>query len=215
VRCVNATEPVEALSVTPFADRAMDRGLAAVLVALVRHARPEFESETGAQRVPDHKADKDIQKLIEVVATRAGFVTGDPAVAQRARQQAVSLLDLWAHRRKELDNVGLTYRKQSDTAVPLLVSSPTKTDEFSVGWSLREIEPEINLIISVPAPEIVDSPGWAYGPPKDNVTTPKATEADQGDDEDEDVLVAAKDGVDELGLVAAAAGPMPAGEAAL
>jgi len=163
--------------------------------------------------VPDHKADKDIQKLIEVVATRAGFVTGDPATAQRARQQAVSLLDLWAHRRKELDNVGLTYRKQSDTAVPLLVSSPTKTDEFSVGWSLREIEPEINLIINVPAPEIVDSPGWAYGPPKDNVTTPKATEADRGDDED--VMLAAKDGLDELGLVAAAAGPMPEGEAAL
>jgi hypothetical protein len=167
--------------------------------------------------VPDHKTDKDIQNLIEVVATRAGFVTGDPAVAQRARQQAASLLDLWAHRRKQLENVGLTYRKQSDNAVPLLVSSPTKTDEFSVGWSLREVEPEINLIINVPAPEIADSPSWAYGPPKDNVKTPQAPEADQGEDEDEDddVLLAAKDGMDELGLVAAAGGPMPEGEAAL
>jgi len=208
---------VEALSVTPFADRAMDRGLAAVLVALVRHARPQFEPEMGAQKVPDHKTDKDIQNLIEVVATRAGFVTGDPAVAQRARQQAASLLDLWAHRRKQLENVGLTYRKQSDNAVPLLVSSPTKTDEFSVGWSLREVEPEINLIIDVPAPEIADSPSWAYGPPKDNITKPKEPETDQGEDEDEDddVLLAAKDGMDELGLIAAASAPMPEGEAAL
>jgi hypothetical protein len=195
----------------------MDRGLAAVLVALVRHARPEFEPETGAQKVPDHTADKDVQALIEVIATRAGFVTGDPAVAQRARQQAASLLDLWAHRRKGLDNAGLSYRRQSDTAVPLLVSSPTKTDEFSVGWSLREVEPEINLIINVPAPEIADSPGWTYGPPRDNVIAREATDGDRDDedDQDDDVLLAAKGGVDELGLVTAAAGSTPEGEAAL
>lgn len=209
---------VEALSVTPFADRAMDRGLAAVLVALIRHARPEFEPETGAQKVPDHKTDKDVQDLIEVVATRAGFVTGDPAVAQRARQQAAALLDLWAHRRKSLDNVGLTYRKQSDTAVPLLVSSPTNTDEFSVGWSLREVEPEINLIIDIPAPEIADSPAWTYGPPKDKVTEPHPPEAERDDeaDESDDVLLATKGGVDELGLVADVGdASTPEGEAAL
>lgn len=208
---------VEALSVTPFADRAMDRGLAAVLVALIRHARPEFEPETGAHKVPDHKTDKDVQDLIEVVATRAGFVTGDPAVAQRARQQAASLLDLWAHRRKSLDNVGLTYRKQSDNAVPLLVSSPTKTDEFSVGWSLREVEPEINLIIDVPAPEIADSPGWTYGPPRDKLAEPDATdsESDDQDEEADELLLATKGGLDELGLVVAGAEAMPEGEAAL
>ena len=211
---------VEALSVTPFADRAMDRGLAAVLVALVRHSRPEFEPETGAHKVPDHKAEKDVQDLIEVLAKRAGFVTGDPAVAQRARQQAASLLDSWVTKRKQLENVGLTYRKQSDTAVPLLVSSPTKTDDiFSVGWSLREVEPEINLIINVPAPEIADSPAWAYGPPKDNVAKP--TEADAETDEDDDqaeddaALLAVKGGLDELGLVTVAAGSLPEGEAAL
>ena len=207
---------VEALSVTPFADRAMDRGLAAVLVALVRHCRPEFEPENGAHRVPDHKADKDVQALIEVVATRAAFVTGDPAVAQRARQQAASLLDLWAHRRKSLDNVGLTYRKQSDTSVPLLVSSPTKVDEFSVGWSLREVEPEINLIINVPTPEIADSPDWSYGPPNDKVIAPKPGDPDQDEDDDEDdVLLTAKGGLDEVGLVTADAGAAPVGEAAL
>ena len=209
---------VEALSVTPFADRAMDRGLAAVLVALVRHCRPEFEPEIGAQKVPDHKSDKDVQALIEVVATRAAFVTGDPAVAQRARQQAASLLDLWAHRRKSLENVGLTYRKRSDTAVPLLVSSPTKVDEFSVGWSLREVEPEINLIINVPAPEIADSPGWFYGPPRDHVTRAKADEPDLDDDDDDetdDILLTAKGGMDEVGLVTAGAGTAPVGDAAL
>lgn len=194
----------------------MDRGLAAVLVALVRHARPEFEPEGGADKVPDHMADKDVQDLIEVVATRAGFVTGDPSVAQRAREQADALLDLWAHRRKELEHVRLTYRKQSDTAVPLLISSPTKSDEFSVGWSLREIEPEINLIINVPAPEIANSPAWAYGPPKTTETRPAEAEPDDDDsDDDDDTPLASKDGVDELGLVAAAAGPLPEGEAAL
>jgi hypothetical protein len=208
---------VEALSVTPFADRAMDRGLAAALVALVRHARPEFEPETGAHKVPDHKAEKDVLALIEVLADRAGFVTGDPAVAQRARQQAASLLDAWATRRKQLENAGLTYRKQSDTAVPLLVSSPTRTNDlFSVGWSLREVEPEINLIVNVPAPEIAESPAWAYGPPKDNVAEPAEAEPDDDEDEAEDeASLAGKDGLDELGLVAVPAGSLPEGEAAL
>lgn len=211
---------VEALSVTPFADRALDRGLAAVLVALVRHARPEFEPETGAHKVPDHKAEKDIQGLIEVLANRAGFVTGDPAVAQRARQQAASLLDSWATKRKQLESVGLTYRKQNDTSVPLLVSSPTRTDDiFSVGWSLREVEPEINLIIDVPAPEIAESPAWSYGPPTDNLAKPTGDEADTEEDdeeaEDEAALLAVKGGVDELGLVTLAAGSLPEGEAAL
>ena len=210
---------VEALSVTPFADRALDRGLAAVLVALVRHARPEFESESGAHKVPDHKAEPDIQALIKVLAQRAGFVTGDPAVAQRARQQAASLLDSWANKRKQLENVGLTYRKQSDTTVPLLVSSPTRTDDiFSVGWSLREVEPEINLIINVPAPEIAESPAWAYGPPKDNVAKPAEAEAESEDDdeaEDDAAVLAVRGGVDELGLVTVAAGSLPEGEAAL
>jgi hypothetical protein len=146
-------------------------------------------------------------------------VTGDPAVAQRARQQAASLLDAWATRRKQLENVGLTYRKQSDTAVPLLVSSPTRTDDlFSVGWSLREVEPEINLVINVPAPEIAESPAWAYGPPKDNGAKPAEAEPDDDDEdeaEDAAALLAGKDGLDELGLVAVPAGSLPEGEAAL
>ncbi|MDQ0284119.1 DISARM system helicase DrmA [Rhodococcoides fascians] len=206
---------VEALSVTPFADRAMDRGLAAVLVALVRHARPEFEPENGAQQVPDHKTDKDIQDLVEVIATRAGFVTGNPAVAQRARQQAASLLDLWAHRRRELDNVGLTYRKQSDKTVPLLISSATKSDEFSVGWSLREVEPEINLVINIPTPEIADSPPWSYGPPTGTTAGAADSDADSDDDDSDDEPLPTRDGLDEMGPIVGDSGPLPGGEAAL
>jgi hypothetical protein len=207
---------VEALSVTPFADRAMDRGLAAVLVALVRHARPEFEPEAGAHRVPDARNDQDIVDLVEVLATRAGYVTGDPAVAQRARQHAGSLLDLWVHRRKSLDNAGLTYRKRSDSTVPLLEASPTKTEEFSVGWSLREVEPEINLVIDVPAPEIADTPAWTYGPPKQDGVSARPDEPDpDDDDEDDDVLLSGKGGLDELGLLTVSLGPAPVGGAAL
>ncbi len=206
---------VEALSVTPFADRAMDRGLAAVLVALLRHARPEFEPEGGAHKVPDARHDTDVASLVEVLATRAGYVTGDPAVAQRARQHAESLLDLWATRRKSLDNAALTYRKRSDSTVPLLQASPTRSEEFSVGWSLREVEPEINLVINVPAPEVAESPPWTYGPPKQDVApVPEDVDPDE-DDEDDDVLLASKGGLDELGPLSNDLGPAPVGEAAV
>ncbi len=209
---------VEALSVTPFADRALDRGLAAILVALVRHLRPEFESEGGAHLVPDNRAAEDIAHAVEVVARRAEYVTGDPAVGVRVRQQSNALLDEWVHRRKLLEAGGLTYRKQGDTQHPLLVSSPTKWDEFSVGWSLREVEPEINLIVDVPAPEIADSPGWSYGPPQDKADKPATEESrDVDDDEDDDVLRSAKGGLDEIGQVASQAlvAAAPVGEPAL
>jgi hypothetical protein len=210
---------VEALSVTPFADRALDRGLAAVLVALIRHTRPEFEHEGGAHAVPDHLTAPDVKEAVEVIAARAEFVTAEPAAGTRVREQAARLLDLWAKRRKALETGGLTYTKAGDTAHPLLESSPTRWDEFSVGWSLREVEPEINLLLRIEAPELAERPDWTYGPPKNLAPIPPDSSAEddeaEGDDEPEEELPPAKDGgFDETGTVNLAdspAGP-PQGE---
>jgi len=210
-----AYDKVEALSSTPFADRALDRGLAAVLVALMRHARPEFEPEGGAHLVPDHRNDADLVAAIEVLATRAEYVTGDPAIGKRVRQHANALMDKWAHARKEIQQGGLTYRKAGDNAIPLLVSSPTKQEPFSVGWSLREVEPEINLVIDTHAPEIAISPDWSYGPPLDNRPrpVPDVVDPDDEDDDEEDLLVP-KGGLDELGAVLVDDAPVAAPEGA-
>jgi len=197
---------VEALSVTPFANRALDRGLAAVLVALVRHARPEFEHEGGAHAVPDHLTDPDVQAAVETIARRAEFVDADPAAGTRVREHAAQLLDLWAKRRKSLVTGGLTYTRSGDTAHPLLESSPTHWEDFSVGWSLREVEPEVNLLLRIEAPELAERPDWTYGAPKGHPPLDPNAQADDAteggaDDTEEDLLPAKGGGFDEAGPV--------------
>src|SRR5262249_42130240 len=64
---------VEALSVTPFSSRALDRGLTALFVSLVRHAGlPGWNPNGGAQSVDVKSAV--IDELVHAVAARAGDV---------------------------------------------------------------------------------------------------------------------------------------------
>ncbi len=189
---------VEALSVTPFAQRALDRGLAAVLVALIRHSRPDFEPETGAQKVPDHVSSPEVTAAIEDVAQRAGHVVGDTAAVERVRNQAEHLLDTWVKRRKQLETGGLTYTKTSDTGHSLLFSSPTGWEEFSVAWSLREIEPEVNLLMKMEARELAERPDWIYTVPTD--VDQVANEPHEEDDLP-DPRQSIRGGLDELGPV--------------
>jgi hypothetical protein len=116
------------------------------------------------------------------------------------------LLDLWARSRKGLVTGGLTYTKSGDTAHPLLESSPTHWEDFSVGWSLREVEPEVNLLLRIEAPELAERPDWTYGAPKGrqpvdpNAQVDEATEGN-ADDTEEDLLPTKGGGFDEAGPV--------------
>ena len=92
---------VEPLSVTPFADRALDRGLVAVLVAGVRHAREQWESETGAHDVP--VSDPDIRDVVDWIASRAGDVVGDAEYAGPVQDKCRELMDEWDRRRRGIE----------------------------------------------------------------------------------------------------------------
>jgi hypothetical protein len=187
---------VEPLSVTPFADRALDRGLAAVLVAALRHARDDWESEPGAQSVPVSNADVDA--AIEWISERAGDVLGDADKVGEVEAVCRALLDDWDRRRNGLEVGGLSYTSDRNGLDPLLDSGVGRWGTWSAGWSLREVEPETNLLISLDAPEVADRPGWAFG----DGSGPGV------DDEDEDDAEPA----DEAGLLAAEPIPAAAGE---
>jgi hypothetical protein len=150
---------VEATSVTPFAPRAVDRGLAAITVALARHGHPELTAASRAVAVGD-------------VRTKLGFVSD--AVAGRAaahdpdresdaiektrfdvRTGVEGLLDDWATIAHDQASHGAGLQYQSEVAgAPPLLFEPLDPElkkqsrvaqRFKAQRSLRDVEPSVNL----------------------------------------------------------------------
>lgn len=111
---------VEALSVTPFADRAVDRGLTGVLAALVRNLKPDYNANRGAQWV-DRRGEV-VSHAVRSLELRAKDVTDNRHVANEVRARLDTRLDYWEQKRKAPGAV-LGYRaarRQGDVA-PLLL----------------------------------------------------------------------------------------------
>lgn len=173
---------VEALSVTPFSVTSLERGLDGVLVSAARvedAARTDgLSPEQSAGRID---AERDtvvalIDKLIQRVARAA-----DEDSADRARQQLLNRLDQWSKRRAYLKGQAksLVYERSSGEAHHgPLINSPenahamaTSKDAppFVVANSMREVQPEINLLVSPIEENLVytappGSPAWTFDP---------------------------------------------------
>jgi hypothetical protein len=142
---------VEALSVTPFAIRALDRGLTAVFVALLRQhlgSVADWNPNSGAQAVvtTGHPV---VSEAIDRLATRAENVSGKPGMAAFVRAQLQHRLDEWNREQLKAAGGGATLGYQDKATVAGLLSTPTVGDWplWAVPNSLREVEPTINLII--------------------------------------------------------------------
>jgi hypothetical protein len=139
---------VEVLSVTPFAPRALDRGLAALLVSYVRLLGSEFNENSQAGMITgDHPY---ILTALEDLAARAVTITGDPRVGMAVRQELEQLKAYWldqiAHR---TGGATLGYKTRRDGRTIGLLRSPGGSDwtPFTCLNSLRDVEPAINLIL--------------------------------------------------------------------
>jgi superfamily II DNA/RNA helicase len=130
---------VEATSATPFASRARDRALHAVLVALVRHLIPEM-LEAPAW------SDKSIaraRQLIDLVVARAGRIDADEG---GVRDELHRRLDSWIRRAPEI-----YWKKKGSRAAPLMQSAEEAAARRATGrvvgqaWptpnSMRGVEP--------------------------------------------------------------------------
>ncbi|MCA9525193.1 MAG: helicase, partial [Myxococcales bacterium] len=89
---------VEANSLTPFSAPALDRGLAGVLVALVRLSDPGFTAPRGVEQLPARRAQVD--DLLQVLVQRAVNVSNLDQAAIEALEASVALrartlLDTW------------------------------------------------------------------------------------------------------------------------
>jgi hypothetical protein len=157
---------VEALSVTPFSPTSLERGIDGVLVSAARvlqAARDDgLSPERSAWRVRDEE--KSIHALIDRLHARILAAAQQEKVADQARSRLVNRLDQWNSRARYAEKASqtLVYERTGDSKAFLpLVSSPenakahhdlTERAPFVIANSMREVQPEINLLVS-PLPE--------------------------------------------------------------
>lgn len=146
---------VEATSVTPFSPRALDRGLAAVTVAL---ARLGYESMTAPERAVQITHYREhLNFVVDTLAERAqkhDRSLDDQAaneLRQKLRGRVLDLLDSWEHIAN--DKGMLQYQQEIGTSPPLLFDpldpdlekQPKIARKFKAQRSLRDVEPTVNL----------------------------------------------------------------------
>lgn len=137
---------VEALSVTPFSPRALDRGLAGVLVALIRLRDERLNGNEQAGNLQD--TDPAMNDVIDRLVARAENALHDPSVGAMVRQMVMERRDHWLARVRSQKEFRLGYRDDSKGTVGLLKQAGVSGWElFTCLNSLRDVEGTADLIL--------------------------------------------------------------------
>lgn len=158
---------VEAQSVTPFAPRALDRGLTGAMVGWLRLAREEYNPNLGAERL-DSASKPEVGEVKQVVAGRAWRVTSSKDAQQLAEDMVGERCDEWANEatrggRRLGYEAGRTRKKgQGDIAALLRKPGLQTWDRFTVPLSLREVEPGVRLVMN--SDNLPEGPPWKPRP---------------------------------------------------
>lgn len=150
---------VEAQSVTPFAPRAMDRGLTGSMVSMMRLGHDEFNPNLGAEKL-DSVSKPEAVAVKGQIVDRAWKVTGLAARKMTAEQMIGQRIDDWvAQAVKGGRDLGYDRERKAGTVAPLLKRPGVHTwDRFTVPMSMREVEPGVRLIMD--ATTLSSPPNW-------------------------------------------------------
>jgi hypothetical protein len=139
---------VEALSVTPFAQGALSRGLTAILVSCIRHPGTEFNSNKQASRI--ERNHPYVQQAVKAIVERAKLVgNSDDAFIQLLQTELNERLDQWlAEAQRNVGGRILGYDDERDGVTVGLLRRPglDPWDDFTCLNSLRDVEPTVGLI---------------------------------------------------------------------
>ncbi|OBQ53931.1 helicase [Streptomyces sp. H-KF8] len=158
---------VEALSVTPYTRRALDRGVAATYIAALRQAAYDTSRNLDAQTVDlDGPLAQEVERRFLERAERVGGERPRGYLQERIEQ----LKDEWRRKRDESTSA-LGYRKEKHrtTVVNGLLrrADGSRWTELTVGMSMRETENEINLLLPGGGAFLEEAsgsgPGWNFG----------------------------------------------------
>ena len=139
---------VEALSVTPFAPRAVDRGLTALLVSLIRLSTPRYAPNEAARVL--RRDDPLVRRVVDLIARRAELVEESTARGDEVRKQLERRLDDWlAAVAPQAGGAKLAYKGQQDgvTRGLLKPAGSGPWEPFTCLNSLRDVEPTAQLVL--------------------------------------------------------------------
>lgn len=145
---------VEATSVTPFSSRARDKGLEGVVTALIRLGDPAMTAEQNAGRFDG--ADSWVQEVTDLIAKRAGAVTGSSDVAGETREELLADLDRWSNVAQpdklcySRRGLGRPKAKEKHADKRYLLDSQesrVRGGVFVAPGSLREVENEVHVYL--------------------------------------------------------------------
>jgi hypothetical protein len=142
---------VEATSVTPWAARALDRSLAALLVMLARHIDPTISRESGASEIEYRPAT--IQQVTDALLARAPAhaIAGGHQALQNAITVLVAAWEATAH---DFQGDAFTYsqdkRLLSYPLDPRNQGLAPSHRRFEAARSMRDVEPNVALKLRDP-----------------------------------------------------------------
>lgn len=151
---------VEGLTTTPYSDRALDRGLSAVLAAGLRHSGTAWLPNTAAATVP--VTGLSASQLLEMFVARADRVTHNVAQSVAVREQVQYRLDSWHHQRTHLPTGTFGYQPAADVTGLLHKPDESTWHTWTAPMSLREVEPEVLLQLDGRDLSTDSAPGWSY-----------------------------------------------------
>lgn len=139
---------VEALSVTPFAPRAVDRGLTALLVSLIRLSSPRYAPNEAAPAL--RRDDPLVRRVVELIVRRAELVEESTTRGDDVRKQLERRIDDWlAAATPQVGGAKLGYKGQMDgvTRGLLKPAGAGPWEPFTCLNSLRDVEPTAQLVL--------------------------------------------------------------------
>jgi hypothetical protein len=151
---------VEALSVTPFASRAIDRGVAALLVAMVRLGQTKYNTNLAAGQIDPN--DPLFAQAIAKIRDRAAQVTGSEELGREVEESLKGLVNHWQARAADRSSGSrLGYQSERDDVTRGLLEKAGmgSRSPFTCLNSLRDVEPSVGLImddreLDVSVPEV-------------------------------------------------------------
>ncbi|MQA06819.1 MAG: helicase, partial [Streptosporangiales bacterium] len=175
---------VEALSVTPYTRRALDRGTAATFVAAVRQIEEEYSDNQAAAQVPlDGPAVRGVVHRLLARAAAVDGARGEQYFGERIRR----LVDVW--KRWQGIEGQLGYANQTGKHPARGFLEPAGNGAWSdrtAGYSMRETEHEVNLLVDggdgIYLPEF-DARPWSFATSSPPTGDAAGEESDQRGDE--------------------------------
>lgn len=152
---------VEAQSVTPFAPRAMDRGLTGTFLSLLRLEDETLNPNLGAMALVSSGHPGALCERAKIV-NRAWKVTDQTQVRDRADGMLADLTDEWVREATRGGRrLGYETASRQGDVVALLKKPGTHTwDKFTTPMSMREVEPGVGLIMDTAKLSHDTEPGW-------------------------------------------------------